>query len=211
MLEIKTFELPPIGTNAYLVLDTETKLCFLFDAPMNVRYPIDNFIVKEGYTLSGLAYTHGHWDHMLDGFKFDTDKYPVFAHHADEMFFNNPATMAAFAMPGMEMNPAPVNHWLSGGEVLDVLGRQVEVRHVPGHSPGSVLFWFVDEAVAITGDVVFKQSIGRTDFPGCSFEQLEKSIKTHVFTLPDNTKLLPGHGPETNVSFEKTNNPFVSP
>jgi glyoxylase-like metal-dependent hydrolase (beta-lactamase superfamily II) len=83
------------------------------------------------------------------------------------------------------------------------------VRHVPGHSQGSLLFWFKEDAFAISGDAVFSGSIGRTDFPGCSFEQLEHSIRTQIYTLPDATVLYPGHGPATSVGAEASGNPFV--
>ena len=109
----------------------------------------------------------------------------------------------------MAMPPVKIDSWLEHGQRIKIIGREVEVRHVPGHSPGSVLFWFVNDKVAITGDALFSRSIGRTDFPGCSFEQLSNSIKNHIYTLPDDTVVYPGHGPETSVGEEANGNPFV--
>jgi glyoxylase-like metal-dependent hydrolase (beta-lactamase superfamily II) len=125
------------------------------------------------------------------------------------MFYAEPQTMAAFAIPGMAMRPVEVDQWVGDGDIIEILGRRVEVRAVPGHSAGSVLYWFCDDGFAVSGDALFKGSIGRTDFPGCSFEQLEGSIRQRIYTLPDATVIYPGHGPATTVAEEAVSNPFV--
>jgi len=123
--------------------------------------------------------------------------------------FERPEVMAAFSIPGLEMKPCRIDTWLKADQRLRIVGRGVEIRHVPGHSPGSILYWFFDDTFAIAGDAVFSGSIGRTDFPGCSFEQLAGSIRNRIYTLPDETVLYPGHGPETTVETEAAHNPFV--
>jgi hydroxyacylglutathione hydrolase len=102
-----------------------------------------------------------------------------------------------------------VDEFVQEGQTLQLLNQQVEVRHVPGHSPGSVLFYFRDFGFAVSGDAIFAGGIGRTDFPGCCRELLEASIVEQIYTLPDETVLLPGHGPRTTVGQEKKTNPFV--
>ena len=102
-----------------------------------------------------------------------------------------------------------MNNWIKHGQVLNFSGFEVEIRHCPGHCPGNVIFWFRDEKVCFVGDVIFRESIGRFDLPGGDFDLLEASISNHIYSLPDDTKLMSGHGPETTVSHEIKNNPFV--
>lgn len=208
-LNIEIFELPPIGTNCYAVTHPDSDAVAVFDAPMEAWSSIDAFRRSRGLKLGGLYFTHGHWDHTLDGAKFRDAGALVFAHAGDRLFYEAPDIMASYSIPGMEMPPVQVTNWLEHGQRIDIIGRPVEVRHVPGHSQGSILFWFVEDKVAISGDALFQGSIGRTDFPGCSFEQLSASIKTQIYTLPDDTVVYPGHGPKTSVADEAMDNPFV--
>jgi glyoxylase-like metal-dependent hydrolase (beta-lactamase superfamily II) len=96
-------------------------------------------------------------------------------------------------------------------EKLDALGTQAEVRHVPGHCPGNVLFYFPSEGWAFVGDALFKASVGRADLPGGNFHVLEASIRNQIYTLPEQTTVFPGHGSETTVGVEKKTNPYVRP
>ena len=208
-IAVESFELPPIGTQCYVVSNPETKELAVFDAPLNAWATVEAVAAKSGYSITGLYFTHGHWDHTLDGKKFLEAGIPTFAHADDRLFFETPEIMSAFSIPGMEIPAVPIDTWLEQGQRIQVIGRTVEVRHVPGHSPGSILFWFVDDRVAISGDALFHGSIGRTDFPGCSFEQLARSIRGQIYTLPDDVVIYPGHGPLTAVAQEANRNPFV--
>jgi len=208
-LQIRSFELPPIGTHCYAIVDPARLEVAVFDAPLNAYASVEKLCVESGLKVAGLFFTHGHWDHTLDGMRFNTENVETFAHEGDRQLFEESAIMSSFAIPGLEIPPVSITRWLAHGERLEILGRPVEVRHVPGHSAGSVLYWFSRDGFAISGDAVFKGSIGRTDFPGCSFEQLETSIMKHVYSLPDETRLLPGHGEQTTVGEEAMHNPFV--
>lgn len=208
-LEIRDFELPPIGTNAYVVIDGSSSTCVAIDAPLNAFATVERILVKEGLKLEALLLTHGHWDHMLDGWRFNEFGTPVFAHEADQRLLSEPALMSAFSLPGLEMKPVEVSTWVGQGQKLNLLGRTVEVREVPGHCPGSVLYWFSEDEVAFSGDALFRGSIGRYDLPGGDFNTLETSIQSQIYTLPENTRIFPGHGPETSVGHERTSNPFV--
>jgi hydroxyacylglutathione hydrolase len=208
-IAVESFELPPIGTQCYLVSNPETLELAVFDAPLNAWQTVEAVAAKSGFKVTGLYFTHGHWDHTLDGVRFAEAGIPTHAHAEDRLFFETPEIMAAFSIPGMEIPAIPVKCWLEQGQRLQIVGRTVEVRHVPGHSPGSILFWFVDDGIAISGDALFHGSIGRTDFPGCSFEQLASSIREQIYTLPDETVVYPGHGPRTTVGDEARRNPFV--
>ena len=208
-IKIRILELPPIGTNAYLLINEETKEAALFDAPYGAKVEIGKLLERFGATLKGVWLTHGHWDHMLDAHEYNQDGVPVYAHKADEMLINKPNLMATFSIPGMTFNSATIDGYLEHGQELKILGQDVKIAHVPGHSPGSVAFIFTELKWVISGDVVFAGSVGRTDFPGCSHETLMKSIEDHILTLADDFILYPGHGPKTTVGSERALNPFI--
>jgi glyoxylase-like metal-dependent hydrolase (beta-lactamase superfamily II) len=107
------------------------------------------------------------------------------------------------------VDPIRVDHWLTPGECWEALGAPVECRHVPGHCPGNVLFYFSSLGAAFVGDALFAGSVGRTDLPGGSAATLAESIRSQIYTLPDATVVYPGHGPSTRVADEKATNPFV--
>ena len=108
------------------------------------------------------------------------------------------------------MVPTEVDTWVNPGQPLELLGEAVEIRHVPGHAPGSVLFYFPSRGWAFSGDAIFAGGVGRFDLPFGSWPELEHSIRSQIYTLPDHTRLFPGHGPETTVGREKATNPFVT-
>mgnify|MGYP005840103959 CR=1 FL=1 len=209
-LDIRSFELPPIGTQCYVVFAPEARTLAVFDAPLNAFPTVERIAVETGYRMEGLYFTHGHWDHTLDGRRFNEAGIPAFGHRDDKEFFETPEVMAAFAIPGMEMPPVRIETWVEAGQTITIAGRRVEVRHVPGHSAGSILYWFVEDGFAVSGDALFNGSVGRTDFPGCSFDQLAASIRGQIYTLPDETRILPGHGDGTTVGAEALGNPFVT-
>jgi hydroxyacylglutathione hydrolase len=133
---------------------------------------------------------------------------PIHLHPSDLPLYN--AALQQAAMFGHRIqDPPPPDAELADGQVLELGECRFEVRHVPGHSPGHVLLYSAAAALAFVGDVVFAGSIGRTDLPGGSFDQLMRSIRERVLTLPDETRLLCGHGPETTVQRERTTNPFL--
>jgi glyoxylase-like metal-dependent hydrolase (beta-lactamase superfamily II) len=120
-----------------------------------------------------------------------------------------PEVMERFMRERMNLQAVHVDRWVAQDERLAALGQEIEVRHVPGHCPGNVLFYFPKAGAAFVGDALFNRSIGRTDLPGGSFEQLEQSIRRQIYTLPDATVVYPGHGPATTVGAEKEENPYV--
>ncbi|AWT60523.1 MAG: putative hydrolase [Candidatus Moanabacter tarae] len=208
-MEILKFELPPIGTNAYLLLNEASRKAVLFDAPLEAWSTFSRVLKDKKCELEALYLTHGHWDHILDVAKFAKQGVKIYGHREDECLIRSPARMADFAVPGIEISPGRVDHFLEDGDQIEILGNLAEVRHVPGHSAGSILFFLPGLRVSFSGDAIFAGSIGRTDFPGCSFELLAKSIREKIYTLPDETIIYPGHGPETTVGEEKRNNPFL--
>jgi glyoxylase-like metal-dependent hydrolase (beta-lactamase superfamily II) len=109
-----------------------------------------------------------------------------------------------------EIEPVKVDFWIAPGDRLEALGTQAEVRHVPGHCPGNVLFYFARANTAFVGDSLFNGGVGRWDLPGGSLERLEQSIREQIYTLPPGTIVFSGHGPKTSVADERATNPYVS-
>ena len=209
-MKIACFELGPVATNAFLLWEEGKSDATLVDAPPGADQAIKSALEDHELNLSQLLLTHGHWDHMAGAATVKWPGVETWGHEADRTLCAEPAVMSAFAMPGMSFDPVVIDHWIGEGDLIDVLGRQVEVRHVPGHCPGNVLFYFQEDKIALVGDAIFAGSIGRTDLPGGDSDLLEKSIREKIYTLPDEVVLLPGHGPNTSVGREKATNPYVT-
>jgi hydroxyacylglutathione hydrolase len=209
-LKIHVLPAGPIETNAYLLTDADRGEAVLVDAPGGVWDDVAPILASEGCKLTELWLTHGHWDHMqgVDEVVKQTGA-KVSAHADDKILLETPGVMEVFLPGTIRLHPVKTDRWVTQGQVVDALGRKWELRHVPGHCPGSVLFWCEAEGLAFSGDAIFQGSFGRTDFPGGSMAVLEKSIREQIYTLPDATVLYPGHGDATSVAAEKATNPFV--
>lgn len=209
MLEIVPFVLGPMQTNAYLIADTSTGGAAVID-PAWDGHVILNEAQKRGWRIAHLWYTHAHFDHIggagaiADG----SNPLPLVAlHPADHNLWRLKGGAPAF---GFKIDPGPEPTIdLYDGQILRLGKVEVEVRHTPGHTPGHCIFHVPERGVCFCGDLIFQDSVGRTDLPGGNWEQLIDSIKAQVFALPGDTRLLPGHGAETTVDREKKSNPFV--
>jgi glyoxylase-like metal-dependent hydrolase (beta-lactamase superfamily II) len=198
-----------ISTNAYLAVNRETGEGYLIDAPDHSFDLITARAKEENIKIRACILTHGHWDHIMDACMFRDAGIPLWGHRDTEFFLENPDTVSSFMMENLEYRPASLDRTLKNGEILEVAGSTAEVLDVPGHCPGSIALNFPSEKFCITGDLIFRSSVGRTDLPGGNANQLAGSIKERIYTLPDETVLAPGHGPETTVGFEKSNNMFI--
>ena len=208
-LQFQKFELGPIGTNAFLAWKENGQDAILIDAPPEAKETIDPILKLRGLKLSAIWLTHGHWDHMAGAAELVEGEISVLGHKDDLQLFENPQCMSSFAMPGMNFQPVKITQWISDGDRLDLLGREVDVLHVPGHCPGNVAFHVPSKNCCFVGDAIFAGSIGRTDLPGGDFATLEKSIREKLYCLPGETSLHPGHGPDSTVDREMATNPFV--
>ncbi|MHB1326912.1 MAG: MBL fold metallo-hydrolase [Gemmatimonadales bacterium] len=162
---------------------------------------------RQGLTIREIWLTHGHIDHVsgVGAIKAATGA-PISMHPADLPLYRNLAQQAGWF--GLELDdPPPIDHELSHGQTLTLGTTSFEVRHTPGHSPGSVCL--IGAGSVIGGDVLFQGSVGRVDLPGGDWEQLLGSIRDELFPLPDETVVHPGHGPRTTIGAEKRNNPFL--
>ena len=200
----------PIATNAYLLTAPELREAVLVDAPGGIWPQIEPLLAAEQCRLGEIWLTHGHWDHTQGGAEVvRATGARVRAHEADRLLIENPEVMEMFMIPGTRQGPLKIDLLVQPGQRWTALGETVEVRHVPGHCPGNVLFYFAAQHAAFVGDALFHSGVGRTDLPGGSMELLERSIREQIFTLPDDTVVYPGHGPETTVGAEREGNPFV--
>jgi hydroxyacylglutathione hydrolase len=200
----------PIETNAYLLTDRASGEAVLIDAPEGVWMQVEPLLRKEGCRLAALWITHGHWDHTQGAAEVvRRSGAPTYAHKDDRVLIETPEVMRPLLLPGLVVEPTKIDHWVGDGEVLEALGHKVQVSHVPGHAPGSLMFYFPKASAAFAGDALFKGSVGRTDLPGGDAAQLANSIRSRIYTLPDETTVFPGHGGATTVGDEKESNPYV--
>ena len=201
----------PIQTIGYLLTESKTGEAVLVDAPGDILAKIRPVLAKEGCVLKELWLTHGHWDHTQEAAKVKRETGAlVRAHRADQGLIETPERMEEFMGARLGLEPVAVDAWVEQGDRLLALGREFEVRHVPGHCPGNVLFYEPRAKAALVGDALFNRGVGRWDLPGGDFAVLVVSIREQIYTLPDDTVVFPGHGPRTAVGEEKTDNPYVS-
>jgi glyoxylase-like metal-dependent hydrolase (beta-lactamase superfamily II) len=210
---VKLHVLPagPIQTNAYLLTTPERGEAVLIDAPGAVWVEVEEILEAEKCRLQELWLTHGHWDHTQGGAEVvRRSGAKVRAHVDDRLIIETPEIMERFMGQRLNLEPVHVDHWVGQGDRFDVMGVSVEVRHVPGHCPGNVLFYLRELEAAFVGDALFNGSVGRTDLPGGNAAQLKRSIREQIYTLPPETLVFPGHGAKTTVAAERTGNPYVS-
>jgi len=209
MLSIVTLTLGPVQTNTYIVADPGTGEAIVIDPAARGDLIVDE-AEKRGWRISSIWLTHAHFDHLAGaGAVADrcTPSPPVALHSADYSLWRFQGGAPLF---GMQIDPGPeptIN--LVHGQILFLGNNKFEVRHAPGHTQGHVIFYCSDEKVLFCGDVIFNGSIGRTDLPGGDFDTLIESIHAQILTLPDETRVLSGHGPETTVGEECRTNPFL--
>ena len=169
------------------------------------------WVRASGCRLTHLLATHAHFDHIGAAAEIQAvHDLPLICHEDDLPLVENLGEIqAAYGFP---VSAVPrCDPRLRDGDTIPFAGREITVRHVPGHSPGQVIYVLpgLSPLHAAVGDCVFRGSVGRTDLPGGDFATLEKSIRERIYTLPDDTVIVPGHGPDTTVGYEKTTNPFV--
>jgi len=209
MLEIITLVLGPVQTNTYLVADPETKEAAVID-PAWDGHIILNAAQERGWRIGHLWYTHAHFDHIggAGAIADALNPLPLVAlHPADQMLWRAGGGGAIFGFK-IDHGPEPTIDF-AHGQILKLGSHEFEVRSTPGHTKGHCVLSVAKEKICFCGDLIFKEGVGRTDLPGGDWRTLEDSIRAQIFSLPDETRLLSGHGEETTVGMEKRFNPFV--
>lgn len=212
MLKVEKFVVNPLQENSYVISD-ESGQCIFIDPgfySQEEKDEITNYLKFNNLNPVLIANTHCHFDHIM-GVEFIRNEYGIpFAVHPDEAFWVGNAIkqghLFGFAMGNVK---AP-DSFFQENEELKFGNSSFKIIHVPGHSPGHVVFYSKDEGILIAGDVLFFGSIGRTDLPGGDYQSLISHIKNKLFELPDETRVFCGHGPDTTLGNEKTTNPFLT-
>jgi hydroxyacylglutathione hydrolase len=211
MLTVKTFTFSPIQENTYLLYNDRGECCIIDPGCyfQEERDELKSAIERAGLKPVLLLNTHGHLDHVF-GNKFIFETWGLIPHiHEKEK------QVLDYALAAAERWQLPFDHYegalefISEDQPIVFGGEELEVFFTPGHSPGSLSFYYEPGGFVIGGDVLFNGGIGRTDLPGGDYATLINSIQTKFFTLPDDTKVYSGHGPVTTIGLEKMNNPFV--
>lgn len=208
-LVVQRFTVGPLETNAYLLADPEMGEAVIVDPGGEGRL-LAQAARRASWRVKEVWITHAHFDHfagLVDLLRHLPQR-PSIALHPEDLplwRMDGGAGLFGFAFP----EPPDPDISLSHGQERSVGRYTFQVRHAPGHSPGHVVFYCPQAGLALCGDVIFYMGVGRTDLPLGDWSTLMQSIREQIFTLPDDTRLLPGHGPETAVGDEKRFNPFV--
>ena len=205
-MKVYKFTIGTFAVNNYLIQSATSNKAILIDAG-EAPQPILNKIQSLGLELVYLINTHGHGDHIAGNATIIRETgAKLLIHPLDEPYLRDP-TLNLSAFLGARLESPPADGFLEEGDEVTVDDIRLRVLHTPGHTPGHITL--VGENLAFVGDVIFYEGIGRTDFPRSDHNQLLQTIRTKIYTLPDEMNLLPGHGPETTVAHEKRHNPFV--
>lgn len=214
MLTIKTFPFNLLQENTYVVSD-ETRDCVIIDCGAyydDERKAITDYISTQGLNPCRLLATHGHWDHNLGiDTIYQTYGLQVEAAKEDEFIITDiPRNFQSIIGAPLRREYPAVGRFFAPNEVIRFGNHSLQVLKTPGHSPGSVVFYCAEEHTAFTGDTLFRMSVGRTDFEGGSYEDLMNSLANVLAKLPDETTILPGHGPQSTIGYEKKYNPYMA-
>jgi hydroxyacylglutathione hydrolase len=212
MLTVKAFEFNSLQENTYVLINEKDACCIIdpgcyFD---NERSALKDFIEQEGLTPEWLLNTHCHLDHVFGNkFIYETWRLPLHLHELEEPLLEAmPEYGEEWGMP-FDNYEGPLI-FLKPGEPMKFGDNELKLLFLPGHSPGSIGFYCEKQGFIIGGDVLFRESIGRTDLPGGDHTTLLNSIRGQLWPLPDATIVYPGHGEPTTIGWERAHNPFLT-
>ena len=205
-MQITGFAAGPLQTNCYIVVNEDTGQAAVVDPSYGAHSRVEQFCAEHGVTVVAVILTHGHIDHIRDAGAFGVE---TFIHPDDEFMLDGRAGTERLRVPFDVDNMEPVTHvtHVHDGDKVTVAGIGFTIRHAPGHSPGSALW--VHEDFALTGDVLFQGSIGRTDLPFSDDAAMQESLRGPVWDLDDRLPVLPGHGPTTTMAHERATNQYL--
>jgi len=203
-----TFPVPPLGCNCSIIGDPTTKHAIVVD-PGGAHDKILAEVARLGLTVTALVHTHAHFDHFLASGEMKKATGAVLCLHPDDRkLWEMLETQCR--MFGVPYAPVPLpDYWLKDEEEIAVGDVKGVALHTPGHTPGSMCFFFQQGRLLLAGDTLFRGGIGRTDLWGGDAQAIERSIRERLYTLEEATRVVTGHGPETDIGFEREYNPFV--
>ena len=212
-MNIKRFEFNLFGENTYIIWDAATRQAALVDPGMSDQSEentLDSFVRAENLDIRAILLTHLHIDHTF-GIDYAGKAYgaPIYASKADEYLGQRRLEQAKMFHLPMELSPIVIDRFVDEGEILRLGNEPVMALHAPGHSAGSLLYYVPESGFLLAGDVLFRNSIGRTDLPGGDYATLITSIHKKILELPPTTKVYPGHGPATTIADEMRWNPYI--
>jgi hydroxyacylglutathione hydrolase len=204
----KTFSVPPLGCNCSIVGDLVTRQAVVVD-PGGAHQHILREVRALGLTVRMILHTHAHFDHFLASGEMQKATGAMLCLHEDdrELWGMLDIQCRMFGVPYVPVPPP--DYWLKDEEKLLIGGLTAVALHTPGHTPGSMSFHVPDGNLVLAGDTLFRGSIGRTDLWGGDFDAIERSIHERLYTLPESTLVITGHGPETEIGWEKHSNQFI--
>ena len=210
---VQVFALGDFQTNCMIITDgppSPGKPCWIVDCGYQPE-PLLDAVQEQQLVVEKILLTHAHADHMAGLFDARSrfPDAPIYLHKLEEPWLNDPMLNLSAAL-GLSITGPSLEGYLEHDETLELESLVWRIAHTPGHSPGSISLIHEPSNTALVGDTLFSGSIGRTDFPGSSFEVLDQSIRNNLYTLDPETTCYPGHGPKTTVGREITTNPFVS-
>jgi hydroxyacylglutathione hydrolase len=211
MLQIQAFVFNFASENTYILYNENKKAWLIDPGNMNDQETraIQEFITEHALRIEKILLTHAHIDHVLGlQWAVDTYKVPVTMHRDDKEVLD--MFQISGMRFGMQLNPIHADiEYINEGDEISLDGEKFKIYHVPGHSPGSIVFHHENQQFMISGDVLFEGSIGRTDLYKGNYEQLIEGIRNKLFILDDKTQVFSGHGNPTSIGFEKQHNPFL--
>ena len=209
-MTVKTFDSNDMVQNVYLYYDENSSEGVLIDAGCNDAdaKEIATLVDEKGITIKAVLLTHGHYDHIMGVYKIKRITSAEICCHETEVEALENAEINRSAIHGINIEVKP-DKLLADGDEIRFGNTILTVIHTPGHTPGCVCYYDSENGVLFSGDTLFKETIGRTDFPNGSHDQLIQSLKKKLFILPDETKVYPGHGNNTTIGYEKKYNPFA--
>ena len=206
---LRTLAVGQLKTNCYLLADERDGRAFVVDPGGDLDLILAN-IQEVGVRLEKIVLTHFHFDHVLAAAPLRRETgAPLAIHHSEAEHLFDPPALFRFFAPNTPKG-IRADELLHDGDVLKLGDLSLQVMHTPGHSPGGISLWVASEKVVFCGDTLFRYGVGRTDFPGSSAETLKRSIRRKLFSLPDETVVYPGHGPDTTIGEERRHNPWVA-
>lgn len=206
-MKIEQYCVGQVATNCYFAINEETKEMVIVDPGDSAQMLAEN-IRQQGLEPKAVLLTHGHFDHAMAAGKLaEMFGINIYAHKAEKETLENPHKNVSIMIGKSEAYHADV--FTEDGEILNLAGMEFQVLHTPGHTEGGCCYYLEKEKVLFSGDTLFCQSVGRTDFPGGSMSKIVRSIREKLLALPDDVKVYPGHMDITAIGRERTGNPFL--